>query len=43
MIYGLQRPDPLPSIFGYHEVFHALVVVAAAVYFVAVAVYVVPY
>jgi len=42
VIYAVQRPDPLPTIFGYHEIFHALVVVAAAVHFVAFAAYVVP-
>lgn len=42
VVYALQRPDPLPNVFGYHEIFHALVVIAAAVHFVALAVYVVP-
>lgn len=32
-----RRPDPWPSIFGYHEVWHLLVVVAAALHFGAVA------
>lgn len=43
VVYALQRPDPLPHVFGYHEIFHALVVVAATVHFVAVAVYVLPH
>lgn len=42
VIYAKRRPDPVPRIFGYHEVFHALVILAAAVHFVAVAGYVVP-
>jgi len=29
LVYALKRPDPLPRIFGYHEVFHALVVIAS--------------
>jgi hemolysin III len=29
-VYALKRPDPLPRVFGYHEVFHALVLVASA-------------
>lgn len=34
-VYALQRPDPAPAVFGYHEVFHTLVTVAIAlVYFV---------
>ena len=42
IVYGLQRPDPLPEVFGYHEIFHAFVVAAAAVHFAAIALYVVP-
>jgi hemolysin III len=30
VIYWLRRPDPFPSVFGYHEVFHLLVIAAAA-------------
>jgi hemolysin III len=36
-VYALRRPDPFPRIFGYHEVFHALVVAAAVLHFVVVA------
>jgi hemolysin III len=32
-----RRPDPYPSVFGYHEVFHALVCAAASCHFVAIA------
>jgi hemolysin III len=42
VVYGLQRPDPLPEVFGYHEIFHAFVVAAATVHFVAIALYIVP-
>ena len=35
-VYAFQRPDPLPAVFGYHEVFHALVVAAVACHFVAI-------
>jgi hemolysin III len=41
VIYGLRRPDPLPSVFGFHELFHVLVVAAAAAQFVAVSLVVV--
>lgn len=37
VIYATQRPDPFPRVFGYHEVFHALVVAAAACHFAVVA------
>jgi hemolysin III len=40
VIYALRRPDPLPSVFGYHELFHALVVAAAGFQYVAVALFV---
>jgi hemolysin III len=36
-IYAARRPDPWPSVFGFHEVFHALVVLAAVAHFVAMA------
>lgn len=36
MIVGRQRPDPAPETFGYHEIFHLLVIAAAALHFVAV-------
>lgn len=39
VIYALQRPNPKPAVFGYHEIFHVLVVVAAAAHFVAIALY----
>jgi hemolysin III len=37
VVYALRRPDPFPRVFGYHEVFHALVVFAAACHFAVVA------
>jgi hemolysin III len=36
LTYALRRPNPWPNVFGYHEVFHALVVVAAILHFVVV-------
>jgi hemolysin III len=33
-----RRPDPVPAVFGYHEVFHAFVVAAAACHYAAIAV-----
>jgi len=42
VIYALRRPDPRPAVFGYHELFHVLVVVAALAHFVAVAAYALP-
>jgi hemolysin III len=36
-VYALRRPDPFPKVFGYHEIFHALVVAAAVCHFAVVA------
>ena len=36
-VYAAQRPDPWPRTFGFHEVFHALVVVAAIAHLAALA------
>ena len=41
-VYALRRPDPAPAVFGYHEVFHALVIAAAATHYTVVALYVLP-
>jgi hemolysin III len=37
VIYARKRPDPVPTVFGYHELFHLLVIVAAALQYVVVA------
>jgi hemolysin III len=36
VIYALRKPDPFPTVFGYHEIFHALVVAAAACHYWAI-------
>ena len=33
VVYAAKRPDPFPRVFGYHEVFHAMVVVASVCLF----------
>ena len=35
--YHRRKPDPSPAVFGYHEVFHAYVCVAATCQFIAIA------
>jgi hemolysin III len=42
VVYATKRPNPWPAVFGFHEVFHALVILAAAVQFVALAGWVFP-
>jgi hemolysin III len=37
VVYATRRPDPFPRVFGYHEVFHALTVAAAALHFAVAA------
>ena len=41
-VYALRRPNPWPRTFGFHEVFHALVILAAAAHYVAMAGWVIP-
>jgi hemolysin III len=42
VVYALKRPDPVPSVFGYHEVFHALVIAAAALQCAVIAFWIIP-
>jgi hemolysin III len=35
--YATQKPNPWPRTFGFHEVFHTLVIAAALVHFIAIA------
>jgi hemolysin III len=37
VVFATRRPDPVPHVFGYHEVFHALTIAAAACHAVAIA------
>jgi hemolysin III len=42
VVYAMRRPDPAPAVFGYHEVFHLLVIAAAALQYAVVAFWVLP-
>jgi hemolysin III len=42
LVYALRRPDPYPTVFGFHEVFHVLVIAAVACQYSAVAFCVLP-
>jgi len=33
LVYAIKHPDPFPRVFGYHEIFHILVVIASVFYF----------
>jgi len=37
IVYARRRPDPVPAVFGYHELFHALTIVAVACQYTAIA------
>jgi hemolysin III len=43
VIYAIQRPNPVPAVFGYHEVFHAFVIAAALVHFSVIAFFALPH
>jgi hemolysin III len=40
VVYARRWPDPFPRVFGYHEVFHSLVIAASLTHFTLVAAYV---
>jgi hemolysin III len=42
IVYARERPDPVPAVFGYHEIFHVLVIGAALLHFAVVVIYVLP-
>jgi hemolysin III len=42
VVYAIGRPDPRPAVFGYHEIFHVLVIAAAAAHFAAIALFALP-
>lgn len=42
VIYATQRPNPVPTVYGYHEIFHLLVVIAIALQYSVIAFYVLP-
>jgi hemolysin III len=42
VVYASGRPNPWPKTFGYHEIFHALVIAAAALHYAVIAFAVLP-
>jgi hemolysin III len=43
IVYGLRWPDPRPSVFGFHEVFHAFVIAAVVSQYASIAFFVLPH
>ncbi len=42
VVYALKKPNPVPGVFGYHEVFHACTIMGAVLHYVVIAVFVLP-
>ena len=42
VIYAVRRPNPWPRVFGYHEVFHLLVIAGSVLHYSMIAIYLMP-
>jgi hemolysin III len=42
IVYARRRPDPVPHVFGYHELFHVLTVAAVGCQYASIAFFVLP-
>jgi hemolysin III len=42
IVYAQRRPDPVPQVFGYHELFHVLTVAAVGCQYASIAFFVLP-
>jgi len=42
IVYARRRPDPVPHVFGYHELFHVLTLAAAGCQYASIAFFVLP-
>lgn len=42
IVHAARRPDPWPDVFGYHEIFHLFVIIAAVMHYCAIAFLVLP-
>ncbi|SRR5579883_93289 len=36
LVYAIKRPNPFPDLFGYHEIFHLLIVIASVLHFIVI-------
>jgi hemolysin III len=36
IIYALKRPNPIPGVFGFHEIFHVMILAGAALHYIPV-------
>jgi hemolysin III len=37
LVYAFKKPNPWPTVFGYHEIFHIMVIIAAVFHFIVIA------
>jgi hemolysin III len=42
IVYARKKPDPIPHVLGYHEVFHVLTILAAGCFYATIAFWVLP-
>ena len=42
LVYARRRPDPVAAVFGYHQVFHLLMIAWVAAHFLAISLFAVP-
>ena len=42
VVYAVKRPNPVSAVFGYHAIFHILVIAAAALQYAVIAFWIVP-
>jgi hemolysin III len=42
LVHAIRKPDPWPRVFGYHEIFHLLVILGSVLHYSLVAIYVLP-
>jgi len=42
VVYVIERPNPVPGVFGFHEIWHLMVVVAAVLHYLLMYLYVLP-
>lgn len=43
LVYAFRRPNPLPHIFGFHEIFHLFVIAGSAAFVIMIWIWVVPF
>ncbi|MFZ4584162.1 MAG: PAQR family membrane homeostasis protein TrhA [Acidimicrobiia bacterium] len=43
VIHALKRPDPVPHVFGYHEIFHGFVIAALTVHYFTIWFFILPH